>query len=267
MREINEQMNPNQTARAKFKQRLAGGAVLLVVLAIFLPFIFNHSRVNNATLPDTGASAPTTTSTPVAVGSTPPANTNSTTAAATTAAPASQPDALQNSAVVAQPGVAQVDNSLSSDQAGLTLPQSEVAQNPSTPAAAPQTQAQTQSEATASPSPEAQVKTELPKPRATRVQPHTAAVPAANHVAVTKVQPVATGNWIIQAGSFRQPASARKLVEQLHARGLPAYTQVQPNHFVRVYVGPFNNQQQVVKAQRQIQADFRLNGLVTKKHS
>ena len=54
MRDINEQISSGQLSRAKLKQRLAGGAVLLIVLAIFLPFIFNHSHqsVNPATPTD-----------------------------------------------------------------------------------------------------------------------------------------------------------------------------------------------------------------------
>jgi cell division septation protein DedD len=45
MREINEK---EDNSRAKIKQRLAGGAVLILVLAICLPFIFNHSHLENS---------------------------------------------------------------------------------------------------------------------------------------------------------------------------------------------------------------------------
>ncbi len=269
MRDLNEHINPNQTARAKFKQRLAGGAVLLVVLAIFLPFIFNHSHMNNATLSDSSTSAPIT-ATPEQVAA--PTPTPSTAATAPTTV--SHPDALQNTAVSA--------NSMSSDQPGLTSPQSEtnidqnqpMAQTPSTPAAQPQAQAQTQPVNTATSQPEAAVpssapemQTELPKPRATRVKaPAAAALPVAHHEAVAKVHPVDSGNWIIQAGSFSQPGSAHKLAAQLRAKGLPAYTQAQPNHFVRVYIGPFASQQQALKVQQQIHAEFQLSSLVSKKH-
>ncbi len=46
MRETDEQNQ--QTSKAKIKQRIAGGSVLILVLAIFLPFIFNHSHLEHS---------------------------------------------------------------------------------------------------------------------------------------------------------------------------------------------------------------------------
>ena len=48
MRDMSEHAVMNNS-RAKFKQRIAGGAVLLIVLAIFLPFIFSHAHWDSST--------------------------------------------------------------------------------------------------------------------------------------------------------------------------------------------------------------------------
>jgi cell division septation protein DedD len=72
---------------------------------------------------------------------------------------------------------------------------------------------------------------------------------------------------VVQVGSFSQAESAGKLAAKLHARGFPVYTQYQPNHFVRVYVGPLPSQQQALRASQQIQSEFQLHSLVTKTHA
>lgn len=275
MRDLNEQLNSSQNSRAKFKQRVAGGAVLLIVLAIFLPFIFNHSHMGNtATLPVQNAPADQTQAQPTV-------NTSVNTSAAPVApsAPAEQQVAQQNPA--------ETDQSMRSDQPGLTSPQSEsaapaqqpAAQQPATSAAASQpTQpvnavpAQpVQPEQSTNNQPAAQLAVPATPAPAVSANPAPPAVAKVKlvHAAAAKhsvPSPVAHGNWMVQVGSFSQAEYATKLVAKLRAHGMPAYTQRESNHLVRVYVGPLADQQQAHKVQQKVAAEFQLNGLVSKKH-
>lgn len=291
MRDLNEQLNSSQSSRAKFKQRVAGGAVLLIVLAIFLPFIFNHSHMGNtATLPADASSPVPAPAQNAAVDQTqaqpqpqaqPTVNPNVNTSAAPVApaAPAEQ---------VAQQNPTATDQSMRSDQPGLTSPQSESAapaqqpavQQPTTSAAAPQ-QTQpvnavpaqpVQPEQSTNTQPAAQLAvpaTPAPAVSANPAPPAVAAKVKPAHAAAAKhsvPSPVAHGNWMVQVGSFSQAEYATKLVAKLRAHGMPAYTQRESNHLVRVYVGPLADQQQAHKIQQKVAAEFQLNGLISKKH-
>lgn len=239
MREMNEQIDGNQNSRVKLKQRVAGGAVLLIVLAIFLPFIFNHTRHEAIPAPaDNTANA-------VAQ---PPAE-----------QAAAQPEQQPAQSAAQAPAAAPVQ-SMSSDQPGLTPSQNEAAAPvesapeslPAPAASASPSLSQEPAPATSAPSVQQQ---DLPAPAPTRQLP----APAA------KAQPAPRGHWVLQVGSFTQPEYAQQLAAKLRARGFAAYAQREQNQLTRVYVGPLTSQQQAQKIQQQVQNEFQLNGLVREK--
>ncbi len=295
MRDLNEQMNLSQNSRAKFKQRIAGGAVLLIVLAIFLPFIFHHSHPA-----DPAAIEQTQTQAPPAQASV----SNNTTATSAESAPsasvATPPAPAASAAPVAQQVAAPApipapEQSMGSDQPGLTSQQSEAEQTqPSAPSAdVQQTQVSVPAanvQQTQPAAPAAEATTAQPpavsSAAATQSQPLTeqqivpkkSVLPApaktkAAHPSAARVLPppaksvsrAGQGAWILQVGSFTQPEYARELTSKLRAQGLQAYS-VRTNHLTRVYVGPLASQQQAQRIQRQVRAEFQMNSLITKKN-
>lgn len=325
MRDLNEQMNENQNSRAKLKQRIAGGAVLIIVLAIFLPFIFHHARVtaptaettqtalqntqtapvalpaDNAAAPNAAANAEQTqqtqqassTAQPNQPAAAAPAD-NTANTAATAEAPSTAPQLQQSATAPAAP--ADSDQSLRSDQPGVTPPQNESAATPAPtqPVSAlppPQSQQQIAASTNEISAPTAQNNT-VSAPVKTETQSH--AIPSKTHklaaatamapaksvhaakatarelpppgkVSLAKAKVVPSGNWVVQVGSFSQTQSAHQLAAQLRAKGMHAYTQSGPNHLTRVYVGPLASQQQAEKIKQQVQTEFQLSSLVSKK--
>ena len=241
MRDVNNDQFGNDNSRAKFKQRIAGGAVLVIVLAIFLPFIFSHSHV----APEAAQTAPTAAANVApaeAAGAQPeaaaPAETAATAQPEAAAPAAAAPPAATHS--VAAPSTTavmaltspdqnnpQTDKSMSSDQPGLTPSQSEAAP-PTAPAPAP------------APAPSAAAKQ---KP--------------AHHARVVVHKNLASvdGRWVVQVGSFSQADYAKHLASKLRAHGLQAYTQ-RENNLVHVYVGPIASTQQAQKVQKQCRPNF-----------
>lgn len=65
MREYEEPAS--QESKAKMKQRIVGGAVLALVLALFLPFIFSHSHLENTATETTTTNNTVTTAVNTAV--------------------------------------------------------------------------------------------------------------------------------------------------------------------------------------------------------
>lgn len=289
MRESNEQMNSNQNSRAKFKQRVAGGAVLLIVLAIFLPFIFNHSHMGANTPADNTAAQPATTAGQDPAAAQTSAQPQAQNQAADPAAPATQVAATAT-APIAQTTAPAAD-STQPDQSGLTASQNEPAtmsqaQAPAqaqTQAQAPaQTQAQSQAQAPAQAQPQTQAQAQAPAQVQTQPQaqaqppvqesaPVVTAEPAqprAHHAALpsptktNNLQVTAKGHWLVQVGSFSQPEYADQLVSKLRAHGLHAYAKHESNHMVHVYVGPVASQEQALKIQQQVQEEFQLTSLV-----
>lgn len=314
MRDLNEPLNNGQNSRAKFKQRIAGGAVLLIVLAIFLPFIFNHSHMGATTAPATDASPPPAAS--VQVGTADQAQTQAQAQTQTQAqaqaqaqvvqppAPAQTQPTLNTSAAPAAPEAQQSpnnpgDQSMRSDQPGLTSPQSESSepgpqqsvQQPSSVAAAPTQQIQPNQPEQSTTNQPAEQQLSTPETQAAPPTPavsakstpsvavkakpvHVAAAAhaAAHHPLPTPVKTAAKapvmphGDWMVQVGSFSQADYANKLAVKLRSRGFPVYTQRGPNHLVRVYVGPLADQQQANKIRQKVAAEFQLNGFVSQKH-
>lgn len=245
MRDINEPISQNSSSRAKFKQRIAGGTVLLIVLAIFLPFIFKHAHndttvnldtaipASNASAAETSAPANAPTST---IANSPPAPETSP-APTTQESPASAPvEATQSSALTPAVG----------NEIALPPPQaSAVADNSTATADKPS-----------------------PAPLAPPVLSNSNPIDKTASVApVKKITPLVTSRWILQVGSFSNQENAQQLVAQLRARGFHAYAQRGANARIRVYVGPLNGLKQVQKVQEQIQTQFKVSALVREVHN
>jgi DedD protein len=251
MREMNSAMN-NRNSRARFKQRIIGGAVLVLILAAFLPFILKHAHPT-ATLnaPQNAAPQPAATpasasdqavATPTALDQTAPAPEQQTeTAAPAAAIPVSQ------TAVSPQPDLA------SQTQSATAVPSVDAPAQPSnqpelTPA---------QPESTVS---QAQPSVASAEPVSSSPQAHFSRRIAAVHSPLPLHQ--VAGHWVVQVGSFTQADYAHRLAVQLRAHGLPVYTQRSPDQVTRVYVGPLASRQQAHEMQEKVQAEFQLNGLV-----
>ncbi|MBS0350895.1 MAG: SPOR domain-containing protein [Proteobacteria bacterium] len=251
MRDLNEPLNVRPGSTAKFKQRLAGGAVLVLVLAIFLPFIFKHTHnaANQAMMANGNAVLADQASTPAPV----PASTSATATAPVPANP-SAPAAASMPQSTAPASSPTPQANLSSDQPGLTPQQSETATGPESLPPPVKTQpGVTANEHTAAHTqPHAQADSFLPPPAKT--------------VAASKKLAVSSGQWLIQIGSFSQAKSAKGLAARLRAQGIPAYTVAGPHHMVRVYAGPLTNQRQAQMVQKRIRAEFKIDGFIIKNH-
>lgn len=255
MRESNEQMSHMQNSRAKFKQRVAGGAVLLIVLAIFLPFIFNHSHVETTT-DQTQSQQPlvdnTADNTNAAAEPVDPVATQAeptTEAGAATAAPSDSADV--SSAAVAQ--VAEPDSS----QSGVTSSQNEGVDR--TEAAQPEESAM------AAPAPVAEQT--APPPTVAVLPPKAVAESVLPAPSKTAAKSASHGDWLVQVGSFSQAEYAEQLASKLRAHGLHAYTKRGSNQLVRVYVGPIASEEQAQKIQKRMQTEFQLSTLVRNKRA
>jgi DedD protein len=264
MRDMNEPISQNPSARTKFKQRIAGGAVLLIVLAIFLPFIFRHAHNLNVNLDSAGNSAPNAQTT-TANSAAPSASTSTSTSTPASSAPAhTEPSAPAAQEGVASPAPAQaaVSTTPSSDQNGMTSAQNEAppsAQSDSS-VVLPPPQAGTIAAA-----PPASNETAAPAdPTAPALTTHNdtlATTQKSPDAAVTKSAP-APGRWILQVGSFNNAQNAQQLTAQLRSRGFHAYMQRSGNQLVRVYVGPLSSLQQAQKVQVQVQSEFKVSVLM-----
>lgn len=246
MRDMNEPINHNSSARTKFKQRIAGGAVLLIVLAIFLPFIFNHAR-NTAVNLETAETSTQTPSAPAAAPDAPAPN---------TAAPASQ--------AVAAPSVQVSTPTEQTAPPASTQNESSTAQPADNPVVLPPPQASVPSTVEVTPAANPGNQTEAPAAAAARTatDPHPDTVNKAAPAAPVKKKAPIAGRWILQVGSFSSVENAQQLAVQLRARGFHAYTQRGANARVRVYIGPLTSLQQVQKVQEQIQSQFKVSALV-----
>ena len=271
MRDLNEQMNDNQNSRAKLKQRIAGGAVLIIVLAIFLPFIFHHSHApvpaaeSETTAGPAAQNAPA--SQPVAVAPVPAAqpttvpvdNTVATAGQAANSTQAAQPNssaAANNSTAQAdsetQPQTQQSDadsNSdptLRSDQPGLTPPQNESASDsgaqPATTAPQQSMPAQPSTEAT---TPADTIPAPAPTPiRQSQVRPSNPAKPHKVAAVMAPVKSVHTAS----ATSRQLPVPGK--VNVAKAKVIPSTNWV-------VQVGSFSQAQYA----RDLAAKLRAKGL------
>ncbi|GEM_PF-7107183 len=290
MRDNSEQLG-NFNSRAKFKQRIAGGAVLLIVLAIFLPFIFNHSHTPSAT--ESNASVDVA---PVA-------------SSVANGAGAIEINAPASEAPAANVAVSAENQNMDSNQPGLTAPQSEavpVAAAPPAPAPAgdtsEQSMAMTQPASTANPSgqvtvapsesvsavnssdqvsaaPSGTVSAPSSSEPTQPIQAVQMAAPAsapAKSARVDLPQPTKTmaksstasqGKWLIQAGSFTQMENAKDLAASLRDNGFNAYVKRGPNRVVRVYVGSITSEKQANKIQRQLKSEFNIDGLIKEKRN
>jgi len=276
MRDINDSMGGHQHSRIKLKQRVAGGAVLIIVLAIFLPFIFNHSRPAETTAVTPADNAPAAPQAPAASQPGEAAQSVAAPSSAEAAAPGpTAPDSAAPATLAAQSAPA-ADPSLRSDQPGLTPSQNEAAPadaqpTPQQPAPAAQPQQnqppleQSQSTPVNAPPVNAPA-VSLPAPAVNARQTAPAAPVNTARALPPPVKTAAVaaprGHWVVQVGSFSQAEYARQLAAKLRAKGLPAYTQLESNHMVHVYVGPLANQQQAQKIQQKIQSEFAVSGLV-----
>ncbi|RDI46074.1 SPOR domain-containing protein [Aquicella lusitana] len=71
--------------------------------------------------------------------------------------------------------------------------------------------------------------------------------------------------WIIQIGSFKNKANALRLVNQLRAKGYPAFIQQVSTTLgssTRVFVGPETNQSNARALANQLESEMRLRGIV-----
>lgn len=293
MRDINEP-SYSQSSRTKFKQRIAGGAVLLIVLGIFLPFIFNHSHMKTAANQEAESTAPqqqtvsanvtAPASAPAAAVQAPdPAAANVNPAVNQAAAPAPAPEQAQTQAatpdvnsvandpnqavvppVAADSGLTPTPNE--SATAGGTAPAQMVAPEPvqnsapvqqsAPPAAQPSdVQAQAPQAPIAPPTVQRVEPVQQPKP----AKP-VAAAPAAVTNATS-----ASGHWLVQVGSFNQAANAQQLVSKLHQHGFSAFAKREPSGMVRVYI-PAGTQAQAAKIQNQISDQLQLTSFIRERH-
>lgn len=287
MRDMNDQASAS--SRAKFKQRIAGAAVLIIVLAIFLPFIFNHNHQAASEAKTTPAATDLQTAQTDGMAQN--------TAAQQTAAQADQSAQPLDQSAAQQNEMAAADQNAASpalaattapdgrpDRASeptLTTNQTEpTAANANAPAAAPA--ANTAADQTAAPVANqmaAQPTDQTAAPAAQAVAPapaitqqHAATKPAphaAHHAPITAhhtTAAMAQGHWTVQVASFSEMANAQQLVNKLRARDIHAYMQNDTAHYlVRVFVGPAASQKQAQRLQQQVKVEFQLNGIVKEK--
>lgn len=260
MRDIHEQLE-QRSSRAKLKQRLVGGAVLLIVLAIFLPFIFNHSHLGaNATVgQDSSASASMATD-----NATDQTVQTSDQTAQTSQAPLNSAAQSVDSSAAAQDEMAATDQTIESDEAIQATDTTTQTSATEAQGAAAATQEQASAPASAAaPAPAAEQQSA--QTAAQQAAPSAKPVAAAQAKAQPAVQKAAAGHWVVQVASFSDPAHAKQLVTDLRHKGLHAYSQQVSPRLTRVYVGPVKTQQEAQAVQAQVKDEFQLNGLALKK--
>ena len=132
---------------------------------------------------------------------------------------------------------------------------------PSRPAASPDSPATTEPTAVTPttpvppPAPTASVPKPEPKPA---TQPKTEAAKPAP-------APVATGNWLVQVGTFSEPENARRLGEKLKGIQYPVRLKVvtlDKGRAVRVQAGPFATKASAVAARDDIEKRLGLRGVI-----
>jgi DedD protein len=93
-----------------------------------------------------------------------------------------------------------------------------------------------------------------------------AAAPPAPQPEVTAPAAVASGNWVVQLGSFSSAANAESLRETLVSQGYNAYTltaRVDASEITRVFVGPVVDRAAASKLRDELAKRHGMNGLVT----
>ena len=121
-----------------------------------------------------------------------------------------------------------------------------------TVAAMPETLEPAPAEPVATPEPTPVVE---PAPEAVTAAPEPAPEPA----------PAATGDWVIQLGSFSSAANAEGLSQTLRTQGYNAYTHavtVQGNAITRVYVGPLASREAANRLRDELERKRGNKGLV-----
>lgn len=68
--------------------------------------------------------------------------------------------------------------------------------------------------------------------------------------------------WVIQMGSFKNKANALRLVNQLRAKGYPAFLHQASGDKTRVYVGPENKQTAAYALASRLEEELHLHGIV-----
>lgn len=104
----------------------------------------------------------------------------------------------------------------------------------------------------------------VPEPEAE--QAPVAAAPPAPQPEVTAPAAVASGNWVVQLGSFSSTANAESLRETLVSQGYNAYTltaRVEASEITRVFVGPVVDRAAASKLRDELAKRHGMNGLVT----
>jgi DedD protein len=157
-----------------------------------------------------------------------------------TAEPESAPDTQVVVAPVPGPSVAP------SRETAASSPSAQTQHPPASPAAKPTAPASSPSVPAQQPAPEAKPKPETAKP-----------TPAPS--------PAATGNWLVQVGTFSEPANARRLGEKLKAIHYEVRLKVvtlDKGRAVRVQAGPFASKTRAVAARNDIEKRLGLRGVV-----
>ncbi len=247
MRDLNEHTAIN-SSRAKFKQRIAGGAVLLLILAIFLPFIFSHSQVAQVATPG-GESTLNPTANQVAEQTPQPAS---------IATMAQSDQALADAEAQATPAMANPEAGQAeltqSMQAANSQPDSELttAQNEASAALPSPAASEDYKPMEANPPPELTLNSQP-------VQLESAQV---SNRSSNRLPPPTASSWVVQVGSFTEPTYAKQLVARLQQQGIKASIQPGPNNTFRVIVGPVNSHKKALGLQQQIKNQFKLSGIV-----
>ncbi len=242
MRDLNEHTSIH-SSRAKFKQRIAGGAVLLLILAIFLPFIFSHSHVatpsSESTLNQTANQVAEQTPQPASV-----------------ATMVQSDQALADAEAQATPAVtANPDAELTqSTQAANFQPDSELTtvQNEGSAALPSPVASEDYKPMEANPPPELTLSSQSVQFESGQV----------SNKSSKRLPPPAASSWVVQVGSFTEPTYAKQLVAKLQQQGVKASIQPGPNNTFRVIVGPVNSHKKALVLQQQIKNQFKLSGIV-----
>lgn len=102
-----------------------------------------------------------------------------------------------------------------------------------------------------------------------------AAAPAAATVRArqptVEAMPAASGDYLLQVASFRNPDDAAKLQDRLAAAGLRAYSKAvdlpQRGRWYRIYLGPYGQREQAERVRAEVLEKFRLDAMIVRASS
>jgi DedD protein len=229
------------------KQRIVGALVLLALLVIFLPVLFDRNRVEPVDTTSQVPPAPKVEALDIPV-ATPPA------VAESEVAPVPETMLVPDEKQAMKPE--QVRSEMAKTEAArLAAHPVKTPPTPDKPAAA------------------------ADKPAAKSLQAHAQALQARSQAAVEPPSPAAKAaleppkltakgvpaSWVLQVASYRSPEQAKTLRDALNARGFSAYSReltTAKGPVVRVYVGPKVDKASLLETKKRLDEAFKLNALV-----